>query len=282
MDYENRQAPEGINAGLEHPLRLFLRLALGALVMVLLIVFVLQFSASWLARRIPFHVEQAIIEQMGIDFDTDSESAEIRDYLNTLASNLLASMPQAEGVGVVVHYSGQDTFNAYATIGGNLLFYRGLLKRMPHENALAMVLAHEIAHILHRDPIAGLGGGVASAVALAALTGNAGTGVAGDVIGQAGVLGGMEFTRRMEREADRAALAAVAARYGHVAGAEALFELVADRRDDGKVPHWLARFASTHPLDADRIAAIARQAEASGWSSEGPTTPLPADFNDWL
>jgi len=282
MDYENRQAPEGINTDAEHPLRLFLRLALAAVALLLIIVLVLQFSGGWLAKRIPFRTEQAIIEKMGIDFGDEADSAEILDYLNSLASRLLTAMPRPEGLDVVVHYSSDETFNAFATIGGNLLFYRGLLERIPHENALAMVLAHEIAHVLHRDPVAGLGGGVASTVAIAVLAGNAGTGVAGEVIGRAGVFGGMEFTRRMEREADRAGLAAVADVYGHVAGAEALFQLVAEQRGESKVPSWLGRFTSTHPLDADRIRSIARHAEESGWSNEGAITPLPADFDAWL
>ena len=51
-----------------------------------------------------------------------------------------------------MHYDPGGTFNAYATAGGQLVFYRGLLEAMPHENALATVVAHEIAHVAHRDP----------------------------------------------------------------------------------------------------------------------------------
>lgn len=282
MQYENRQPPEGINVTQEHPLKQFLRLVVAAVVLLVLTVFVLQFSGAWLAKRIPFSAEQRVIKQMNIDFGGQDRSSGMVAYLEQLADRVAAGMPMPEGMDIVLHYSEDDTFNAFATIGGNLMFYRGLLKRMPHENALAMVLAHEIAHVLYRDPVAGLGGGLASVAAIAMLTGNAGSGMAGRVIGQAGVLTGMEFTRRMEREADAQGLAAVASLYGHVAGADTLFRLIAEKRDDDGVPPWLGRFVSTHPLDADRVAEIARLAEASGWSVEGEVTPLPDEFQTWL
>lgn len=282
MHYENRQPPEGINVTAEHPLRHFARLVVAALVLLVLIVVTLQFAGSFLAKRIPFAFERRVVERMDIDFGDATAAPEMVAYLNGLAARLMAEMPIPEGMDVTVHYSPEDTFNAFATVGGNLLFYKGLLERLPHENALAMVLAHEIAHVLHRDPVAGLGGGVASAVALAMLTGNAGTGVAGEVLGRAGVLTGMQFTRRMEEEADREALAAVAASYGHVAGADELFVRIAEKRGASRVPDWIGRFTSTHPLDADRIRAIAARAAASGWPLEGDPTPFPRGFGDWL
>ena len=282
MRYENRQPPEGINITDEHPLKRFARLAVAALVLLVLVVAAMQFLGGRVAKLVPFDFERRAVERVGVDFGDARASSEILDYLNDLGERLTAYMSMPEDMSVTVHYSPEDTFNAFATVGGNLLFYRGLLERLPHENALSMVLAHEIAHVLHRDPLAGLGGGVASAVALAVLTGNAGTGVAGEVLGQAGALTGMEFTRRMERAADREALGAVVALYGHVDGAAALFELIAEERGGSRVPPWLGCFTTTHPLDAERIDAIAELADERGWPRTGETTPLPEGFDEWL
>ena len=282
VGYENRQPPEGINVSREHPLRTFATLAIAAIVLVVATVAALRLAGGVAARQVPFEVERRIVSRIPIEFGDGADHPEAVAYLNELAGRLAAVMPLPEGMGVTVHYDPADTVNAFATAGGNLVFYRGLLERMPHENALAMVVAHEIAHVLHRDPLAGLGGGIASAVALALLTGNAGTGVAGEVLGRAGVLTGMQFTRRMERAADARALGALARLYGHVGGAEALFETIAERREGGRVPDWIGRFTTTHPLDADRIAAIAERAEAAGWATSGPITPLPDEFASWL
>ena len=147
-----------------------------------------------------------------------------------------------------------------------------------------MVMAHEIAHVLHRDPVAAMGGGVASSLALLGLTGNAGTGAAGSLLNNAGMLTSVQFTRKMEVQADRAALQALHTTYGHVFGASRLFEIFKIHRGgatDSK-PGWFERFASTHPVDDDRINRIATMSAENGWAMQGEVTPLPEDFLVWL
>jgi len=282
MRYENRQPPEGINITEEHPLKQFLKLLLAAAILIVLLITALQFSGAWLAKRLPFSVEQRLMQKIDIPFGDENASPEMVAYLNELAAKVSANLPLPEDMATDVHYSSDNVFNAFATIGGNLLFYRGLLERMPNENALAMVMAHEVAHIMHRDPVAGLGGGLASMTALLLFTGNAGTGAAGQLLSHTGGITSMQFTRGMENAADRAALRAVAETYGHVNGADALFKLIGEQRGDRVTPEWLDRFMSTHPLDNDRIERITEQASENGWSTEGELTPLPAGFESWL
>ena len=299
VGYENRQPPEGINVSREHPLRTFATLAIAAIVLVVATVAALRLAGGVAARQVPFEVERRIVSRIPIEFGDGADHPEAVAYLNELAGRLAAVMPLPEGMGVTVHYDPADTVNAFATAGGNLVFYRGLLERMPHENALAMVVAHEIAHVLHRDPLAALGGGVASTVALLVLTGNAGSAAASEALNNAGLLTGMSFTRRMERAADEAAVEALGRLYGHVDGAAALFELAAGARGGGEsgegepgegsearggggVRDLFERFASTHPLDVDRIEAIDELARTRGIATEGETTPLPPAFGSWL
>ena len=87
------------------------------------------------------------------------------------------------------------------------------------ENALAMVIAHEMAHIKHRHPVMALGRGVVIGLFLASLSGFNGDRVVGRIVNNTGMLTLLKFNRDQEREADRTALAAVAGNYGHVAGA---------------------------------------------------------------
>jgi predicted Zn-dependent protease len=180
-------------------------------------------------------------------------------------------MNSPAGVRVQVHYQDSATINAMATLGGNVFMYRGLLEKLPHENALAMVMAHEIAHVLHRDPVVGAGRGVAMAVALSALTMGVGEGAAGRMISSSALLTGLTFSREQELAADEAALAAVARQYGHVGGAAELFRIFQQLREGrGEPPKFLA----THPLTADRIARIEALARERGWSTEGAITSL--------
>lgn len=285
MRYENRQPPEGINTSQVHPLRQFLQLAISALVLVVVLVVFLQYAGSFMARRVPFSYEQRVMERLDIEMGEAARYPQMNAYLNELAARVSAQLPMPEGMSVVVHYDSEDIFNAFATVGGNLQFYRGLLSRMPNENTLAMVMAHEISHVMHRDPVAALGGGIASTIALLGLTGNAGTGMAGQLMNHAGILTSVQFTRSMEIAADDAALAAINGLYGHVNGASTLFELFSASRGNDKPrqgQQWLERFISTHPLDEDRIQRISEHAREQQWRSDGELTPLPADFKRWL
>ncbi len=61
---------------------------------------------------------------------------------------------------VTAHYVTDDTINAFATLGGHLMVYQGLMRRMPGENALANVIGHEIGHVKLRHPVSSMGRGL--------------------------------------------------------------------------------------------------------------------------
>jgi len=281
MRYENRQPSEGINVTRVNPYTQFLKLFLAATLFLILLVLVLQFFGGAIAKRVPFTYEKQLSETLNIDLGSAGASPEMVQYLNELASRVAPGMQLTESVSVDVFYNSDEVFNAFATIGGNLVFYRGLLNELPHENALAMVMAHEMAHINHRDPITSAGGGVASLIAVSFVTGF--SGVAEKYLSATSMLTNTQFTRHMESAADKAALEGVNALYGHVNGASALFEVLgAVGGDNDLVPNWLERFTTTHPLSNDRINAIRNLAIENGWSETGELTPLPADFKRWL
>ena len=282
MRYENRQPKEGVNVTQVHPLSQFFQLAIGALILVVLIVMLLSVSGGWLAKRIPFSFEQSIMRELDVDFGNKAAHPQMHTYLNNLAQRVAATMNLPAGMQISVHYNSQDVFNAYATVGGNLVFYKGLLEAMPDENTLAMVMAHEIAHVQHRDPVASLGGGVASSLALLALTGTTGSQTASTLM-QVGNITGMQFTRSMEEDADASALAALNTLYGHIDGARQLFDLFSEARGSQELlPEFLESFLSTHPLDSDRVKAIGARANAESWRLQGDLTPLPDGFEGWL
>ena len=78
---------------------------------------------------------------------------------------------------IQVHYTDLDVPNAFATLGGHIIVTSGLYRRMPSENALAMVIGHEIGHVKARDPISAVGGAVILSLPLAVLSGQ------GDALG---------------------------------------------------------------------------------------------------
>ena len=182
-------------------------------------------------------------------------------------------MDLPEGMSVRVHFVHDPMVNALATLGGHVYVFRGLTDRLESENALAMVLAHEIAHVRFRDPARALGGGLLAGLVMTAVFGDT-AGWGEEAIGGSGRLIQLRHGRDAERRADRAALAAVAAEYGHVDGAAGLFQalmsVTGGREDDTPA------FLLTHPMTRARIAAVQSLARAEGWETEGPLAPMPA------
>ena len=284
MRYENRQTAEGINVTPHNPVAHLLKLLVAAVVVIVLVVVLVNVFASKLGRLVPFRYEQALMQHVTYDFAGEDESAEMQEYLNTLVQRLSPLLNVPEDIEINLHHNSDGVFNAYATFGGNVVFYSGLLGQLPHENALAMVVAHEISHVLHRDPVAGLGGGLASMAALMALTGNTGAGTVGSLLSKTGMVTQMKFSRDMERAADQAALKAVSQLYGHVNGTDELFkvldQLTSSETDEEESA--LDAFTATHPLHQERIDAIATWAAQNGWPTTGDLTPLPENYYDWL
>lgn len=269
MSYENPEVPHEVNVARDHPVAEFLRLVAGLAVVVLALGALLYLCGGWLARQLPFAWEREWVGERVIGVDALAEAnpdPALAAYLEGLTQSLAATMQLPPGMAVQLHVSGSDVPNAFATVGGHIVVTRGLYQRMPSENALALVLAHEIAHVRARDPIAAAGSG-AGLTLLLVLLGSDGERIAPAVAG----LVQRGYSREAERAADVAALAAVRARYGHAGGTAAVFEVLAKYQDEFGVS--VPTLLSTHPSDAARIAAL--RAAAVGWDAQNqPLRPL--------
>lgn len=260
MIYENPEVPHEVNVSRESPLMEFLRLAVGIGVCVLLLTAALYFFGGHLARYIPFTTERSWVGEQAIGVKVEKpltrQQAEIEIYLQSLVDDLAAKMALPQDMKLRVHYADIEVPNAFATLGGHIVVTSGLYSRLPSENALAMVLGHEIAHIKARDPISAVGGGASVSVLLTLMGGDASA-----LLPRVSQLVLLGYSRRTESAADEAAIKAVTAYYGHAGGAAALFEALADYHDKAgiSVPSLL----STHPADADRIARI--NSAATSW-----------------
>lgn len=284
MKFDNVPVPEGINVSRHSPLADLFLLGFGVIAILGLLGAGLYLFGGTLARYAPYSWEAALVEAVFQGMEDVEEAglgehaaaapaeAEVEAALQSLADRLAARMSLPEGMAVRVHYLDDDQVNAFATLGGRVFVLRGLIARLPDENALAMVMAHEIAHLANRDPAAALGGGLLLQLMLGLVLGEVPGALQGLVVGE-NTLVVRAFGREAERRADRDALAAVADLYGHVGGAGRIFEVFLEEWDrvGGEGPALL----STHPLGRERIAAIEALAEAKGWPLEGERMPLP-------
>ena len=95
-----------------------------------------------------------------------------------------------------------STVNAYATLGGHIYVFDGLLQQAQSPEELAGVLAHEVEHVRSRHIIQGVVVNLATLSGLRALVPAAGS----DGANAASVLLSLRFSRDQEDEADRLAL----------------------------------------------------------------------------
>jgi beta-barrel assembly-enhancing protease len=220
MKLENRPPAEGINATDESPLRELAWLLAGGVFIVVALVFAVSLSAQWLAPRIPYAYEARLAASLPTLATTPAteQGRKVQAELQALADRLVAHIDLPEGMTVRVGYREEPVVNAFASVGGQTVFFRGLLEKLESEDALAMVMAHEIAHLKLRHATAALGRGVAVGVLLSVISTELGRSAAGGVLGQAGVLTSLSFNRDQEREADEVALRVIAREYGHLGG----------------------------------------------------------------
>lgn len=270
MDYSNPEIPEHINTSPEHPLKDFFLLTAGVLGVLFAVLLLLTFAANWLAGYIPFAVEAEWVESQWVDYD-QPENRKVTAYLQQLADRLSAEMELPDNMSIHVHYDADDDLNAYATLGGHIILLQGLLSAVPSENTLAMILAHEIAHVRLRHPVKSAGRGVVIGLGIASLGLLAGVNV--DFLTSSSALYLMKFSRDQERMADELALDAVNKVYGHVRGAASLFEDVLSS-DGINLPDYLG-FISTHPLNGERVHAIHQNTKQNQWLNEGELATLP-------
>jgi predicted Zn-dependent protease len=188
---------------------------------------------------------------------------EIRDeILNT------GEVAHADDFGWKVHLIEDDeVLNAFATPGGFLYFYTGLIKYLDTEDAFAGVMAHEIAHGARRHTTESLTEQFGLALLLeAALGGNL------EIVQEiAAGLATLSFSREHESEADEFSVIYLAVTRYQCNGAALFFEKLLAEGDASSPPEFL----STHPSPENRVEAINAKAEALGCD----TTPSGRDYD---
>jgi len=202
MEYQNPKLPEN-NVSKEHPLKEFSTLLIGTLVLVVVVSITLSLAGSTLAAYIPYSAEKKVAGLYDVSPHSDNHKyPEIAAYLQSLADKISKAQNLPEDMKITVHYMDSDTMNAFATLGGNVFMYRGLLEKLPNENTLVTLLGHEIAHVKYRHPIRSFGGGIAVAIAMTAI----GSSADATILGDAGLLSTLQFSRKMETQSDLEAM----------------------------------------------------------------------------
>lgn len=181
------------------------------------------------------------------------------EYLNTLGQGLVA---KAEGVKFPFSFSWVNSpdINAFAMLGGNIVFNTGTLAVSESESELVSVLAHEIVHVTQRHIARSVEDRSQNApLTLASLLGSILLTIANPEAGMAGLMAtqgmaqqrAINFTRSNEQEADRIGIQLMAK-----AGFDpyAMPEFFAKLNEKTRFSNTQLAFLYTHPLSQARVA----------------------------
>lgn len=148
-----------------------------------------------------------------------------------------------------------NSVNAFAMPGGKIVIFEGLLPVTQSEEALAVVVGHEIAHVVAKHSVERISQQIAAqyggAIAGSILGGSGGGQLGQAVFGlgaQYGVM--LPYARKQEYEADELGLAFMALAGYDPRSSIPFWTRMAQGNQGGRPPE----FASTHPTDANRIA----------------------------
>jgi predicted Zn-dependent protease len=201
----------------------------------------------------PWPVERRLGRIFGADPRACADKPAATALLDRLTRRLFPLYPDDAGVPLTVRVVPGDTVNAFATLGGDVYVYDGLIQKAQSPEELAGVLAHEIEHVKRRHIVEGFAARLLTVGALrVALSGRGGAEIGA-------LLLKLTFSRKQEREADEGGLARLRDARVDVAGFESFFT----RDQGGALPEIL----SDHPASSGR-AALARSYRG------GPVEPL--------
>ena len=65
--------------------------------------------------------------------------------LNVILENLVSRIANPRGVNYEIHYVNDETFNVF-TLGGHIIFFKGMYDFCKSDDEIASIISHEIAH----------------------------------------------------------------------------------------------------------------------------------------
>jgi predicted Zn-dependent protease len=215
-------------------------------------------------------VSDAQMSQMGLTaFNSMRKQGKFVDaprqlaYATCVANALIAVLPPPWNTqSWEVQIIGDDSANAFALPGGRIGVNMGMFKVATDQNQLAVVLGHELSHVVARHGAERMSDHLAAEAAVAAGTIYAGTrgtntGYAAAALGlgaEVGLL--LPFSRTQESEADELGLRYMARAGFDPRAAPALWQKMA-QQGGSKTPAFL----STHPSSAHREAVLGQEAQ---------------------
>jgi predicted Zn-dependent protease len=185
---------------------------------------------------------------------------EVYSYLYSMRDEILASGEIAykdEFAWELYVINDDKTLNAFATPGGYIYIYTGLIKYLDNADDLAGVLGHEMAHADQRHTVRNLQKMYGVQILLSVALGQDPSTLQTIAAQIAGSLAGLRFSREFEQEADANSVEYLSHTKFACNGAAHFFMKLEEQGDSASPPEFL----STHPSPEHRIEDINKKAQ---------------------
>jgi predicted Zn-dependent protease len=199
---------------------------------------------------------------------TDRNYEAITRYVNRIKDKLLEAndIPHEAQFNYTVQVINDDVINAFATAGGYVYVYTGIIKFLDNEAQLAGVLAHELAHVARRHGSNQMAlKGITHAILSEALKEKSQAVQALAGIGYQ--LAMLSYSREDENEADESGALWMSKTDYNPYESQAFFKKIRDLKNASTPPEFL----STHPNPENRIANVERVLKTLNAKNEGNT-----------
>jgi len=191
------------------------------------------------------------------DYPVYSGDPSVKNYIINNIFNQILNSPEIKKRNVYKYQleliQDDNTLNAFATPGGFVYVYTGILKYLDSETALAGVLAHEIAHAERRHATQNLTSYYGISMLASLVLGENPSELAQIA---ANLLSGLTFlanSRTFEDEADDYSIKYLRSTRFYPGGVKFFFEKMRDDKLIDSQPSKVKTFLSTHPDPIDRI-----------------------------
>ncbi len=224
-------------------------------------------AAETITPEQEYYIGRAVAATIFESYDLYENEA-LTSYVNNICTALAANSGRPELFkGWFAGVLDSDQINAFATSGGHILITRGLISCAENEDALAAVIAHEIAHVQLQHSIKAIKTNRLSNALLAttgaALTasGNEDLAEIADIMDESvneivTTLVDKGYSKSQEYDADAEALSIMAATGYNPAAMTQMLAMLEERQKSSS-----GGFASTHPSAKDRLREVEKELE---------------------
>jgi beta-barrel assembly-enhancing protease len=218
--------------------------ALGAFAAVAVAVIAIgHFAPAWIAPHVPSRWERNLGDAILGDFgDNRCRDGAGQAALEAMAERVAPGSTKGPD-GIQIAALNINIFNAAALPGGHIVVFKGAIAETEDPEALAGIMAHEIAHVRRRHVTQALIRELGIGALIRLFAGTVGT--------NAEQLIALSYTRDNEAQADADAIEMLKAAGISPKPTAALFRKLAKQTGEGRL-HYSAQFLQSHPLSIER------------------------------